>query len=331
MVDFSQFTADVEALWTEVGIASRYLGAIRGVLTSISLDEDAAQSDSPSRLLLPGLCCEAAGGNRRQARWVTTAWALLYLAAHLLDNAADDRLETEPLVSRGVSINVANGLMMGASLALSGLEAAGVKAKTARIVRDDFYRAGLEVCAGQHDDLTTVEPTLEQCWQIAKAKSGAFFALACKAGAQLATDDVARIDFLRVFGHCLGVLIQIADDVKDLWAAEGKCSDLSAGRRWTLPIAYAMSVTSGSERERLRACLRGAATDANAEAKAHGQIVESGALLYLAVEAERRRERARVALETGLQFTQAREQLLALLDKTVFHDHWLALADAVAV
>jgi len=58
-------------------------------------------------------------------------------------------------------------------------------------------------------------PTLEQWMQIAGAKSGAFFRLACHAGAAVATDQSATQDAFGDYGFRLGCLLQILDDLGD--------------------------------------------------------------------------------------------------------------------
>lgn len=303
----------VEHLWAEAGVESAYVHAMRLALASVEGGEarSGAVCGRLPLLSLPGLCCEAAGGARSQAEFVAAAWSLLYEAAHRLDDAEDGETEIGPPsgFDGGTTINVAIGLMTSASLVLCALG----NSEAAHAIRYDFYRTGLEMCAGQHADLTVREPTLEQCWQIAQAKSGSFFALACRAGARLADDDAARLELFGEFGRQLGVLVQIEDDVSGLGPTAGERSDLAAGQRWTLPIAYAMSVMPASDREQLRECLKTAPRDADAEAEARSRVIESGAVLYLTVEAERRRQRAETALSTAAPPSAVRDELLALL------------------
>jgi len=268
-------------------------------------------------LSLPGLCCEAAGSDRAQAAVIATAWRLLYEAAYWLDQVQDGEIQADPASGQGPgpAINIAIGLMTSAGLALCALEEGAANFETARAIRSDFYRTGLKMCAGQHADLTVREPTLEHCWQIAEAKSGEFFALACRAGARLADDDAARLERFSKFGYQLGVLIQIGDDLSGLGPAAGERSDLATGQRWTLPVAYAMSVLPAREREQLRQQLKAAPTDVAAEAEVRRRLIESGAVLYLIVEAERHRRKAEAALLKAAPPSRARDELLTLLNE----------------
>lgn len=309
--------APIARWWGEAGIESEYVEAMRLALASQEASTSCPVHGNSALLSLPGLCCEAAGGARvqRGVENVTAAWCLLYRAAHLFDHIADGDVapNAAPAFSPGQSLNIAVGMMTSASLALCALG----ENEAAHDIRRDFYRTGLEMCAGQHAGLTVREPTLAQCWQIAEARSGTFFALACRAGARLAESHVSRLVRFGEFGCQLGVLIQIGDDLTGLGPAAGERSDLAAGRRWTLPVAYAMSVMPGSDRKQLQELLRAAPGNADAEAQARRRIIESGAVLYLTIEAERCSRRAEAALKAAAPPSPAREELLALLQQVL--------------
>ncbi len=305
----------IEGLWAEAGVEPRYLEAMRAALVLEHADACVcascpARNTLPLRLL-PGLCCKAAGGEPQRAEIMTAAWGLLCEAAHLLDSIEDGEAEAglSSKFSPGQILNIAVGLITSASLALCAMG----DTEATRAIRSDFYRTGLKMCAGQHDDLTRCEPTLEQCWQIAGAKSGEFFALACRAGARLA--ETTHLDLFGEFGHHLGILIQIADDLSGLWPTVGERSDLATGKKWTLPVAYAMTVLPAPKHDELSQCLKTAPTVADAEEGARRLIVESGAVLYLTIEAEKHRRQGQVALEAAASPSAAREALLAMLNE----------------
>jgi geranylgeranyl diphosphate synthase type I len=277
-------------------------------------------------LELPGLCCEAAGGTRPRADSVAAAWVLLYQAAHLLDNVEDGDVDIALPFAAGPKINIATGLLASAGLALCDLP----DSASAQAIRGDFHQSVLQMCAGQHLDLTAKTPALEQCWQIAEAKSGAFFALACRSGARLADDDCARTHLFGEFGRHLGVLVQIGDDIGGLWFVNGERSDLAADHRWTLPMAYAVSVIPEADGNRLQQLLsiRNAGTLhessagqgrglREAEDEIRRLVIEHGALLYLTIEAERRRQQAEAALLKTDPSPAARDELMAMLSATL--------------
>ena len=213
----------------------------------------------------------------------------------------------------GAAINVSTGLLASLGLVLSGLEQAGASHAAAQAIRQDFFHTLLRMTSGQHSDLTLHEPSLEQCWRIAERKSGVFFALACRAGARLHTADAARLEGFGQFGLRLGILIQIGNDLDGLWPKDGGRGDLAVWPRWTLSVAHAMAVLDDAERERLRAALRAAPRDPDAEAEARGLIIAAGAVFYLVAEGQRNKQLARAALEAAAPSSLARDELLALL------------------
>src|SRR3990172_12240121 len=108
------------------------------------------------------------------------------------------------------------------------------------------------MASGQHADLVNPQPDLEQWLEIAGAKSGELFALACRCGARLATNDPARLKGFSDFGHHLGILLQILDDLEDLKPGSGvETPDLSPKVSRSLVVAYALDVLPRSEERRV--------------------------------------------------------------------------------
>jgi geranylgeranyl diphosphate synthase type I len=287
------------------------------------LKSDASiRSSSPSLSELVELCCLASGGERCYSEKCAAAWNVLYMALSILDGVEDGdvRDASWSVWGSGPAINISTGLIASAGVLLSTLEQAGVRTDVAQAIRIDFFQTLLRMSAGQHADLTLAEPTLEQCWQIAEAKSGYLFRLACQTGARVAGVELLRVDRLGLFGQILGVLIQIGDDVADLWPQQGTSSDLTASR-WTLPVAYAMTVLPTPERERLQDLLGATPDNPEAEAETRSRIITAGAMLYLATEAHRLQQRAHHLLIKAVPDSAARNELLKLLNTcTPFKD-----------
>ncbi len=141
---------------------------------------------------------------------------------------------------------------------------------------------------------------IQRYWQIAAAKSGAFFELGCRAGALLGDLTPEDIAPYAEYGWHLGLLIQIANDLAGLLNEDGS-SDL-IHRKPTLPVIYAFSVAPDAQAEQLRRAWTAAAHDAQARREVRRLVIELGAPQYVFVEAERHYRRARQALEqTGGQ------------------------------
>jgi competence protein ComQ len=212
---------------------------------------------------LPVLCCEAVGGDERQARVITVAWRLLYTAAKMLDDVEDGDLTTWRGIGPSQAINAATSLIFAAQLALSRLCELGVSEKLTLTICEDFNSTSLRICLGQHADLTEENPSIERYFQIVASKSGEPFALACRAGAPLGTRNPERVAHYSEFGYNLGVIIQIMDDFEGIWNIRCR-SDLVIGKR-ALPIIYAISVAPMSMRERIERLLVEATYDKDAE------------------------------------------------------------------
>lgn len=169
--------------------------------------------------LLPSLCCEACGALPERSVGVTTAWFLLQISAHLLDKVEDEELDRIGSIKMGVGVvtNLTTGMIFVAQWILNHLELDCVDASAAWDIQRAFHETVLSVCSGQHMDLSIPLPDLETCWQIAEAKSGAAFSLACYTGARLATNRTDVLNGLEKFGRHLGTIVQISDDLEDIW------------------------------------------------------------------------------------------------------------------
>lgn len=302
----------IRSLWNEANIAPDYRSAMDTALPRQRAEQGMGAAH-PTLADLPQLSYDAAGG-QHSIKSLTEAWNLLYAALHLLDNIEDgDAPGTWGRWGTGPAINIATGLLASANLALARLEQHGVSAAAAQHIREQLNHTLVQMCSGQHADLTCHAPSLEQCWNICEAKSGIFFALACEAGARATDANQGTVVLFRQFGLHLGMLIQIGDDLSGIWPTATAASDLLAQHRWTLPVAYAMSVLPPARRQQLRTALEHAPFDQQAEAEARRIVVGAGAVLYLAIEAERHSYEAEQALLRAACESPARTTLLALL------------------
>lgn len=311
-------SAQLEAIWAETEARPDYLNLMRRAL-SLGRAQGADADQGPMRWAqLPGLCCQAAGGDPLWADELTAAWLLLYLAADLMDSVQDGD-EPDPWWAEqgpGTALSAATGLFFSASLALNRLQTQSLQHAAAGEVVKDFYRSFLIMSSGQYLDLLQAQPSLEQYWQIAASKSGVFFSLACRSGARLATAETARLQGFSQFGKHLGMLVQVRDDLEDLMADPEDQTDprLLATSR-SLPVVYALEVSPPNVRSRLLDCLQRSAADEDAAREAWNLVDESGAALYVVAEMEQHRSQAMRALEQAQANPAARERLLGLVNQ----------------
>jgi hypothetical protein len=299
-------------LWNKERLDSGYQDAILSVLSRLW----SMQTHQNINLnALPVLCCEAISGNREKAEGVNAAWSLLYAASYLLDKIDDDEICMKLCFpfSMGCKTNIATGLIITSQLLLNGLEEDGIDFHVASVIRANFNSKILTMCAGQHSDLTLIEPTLDQAWQVTKSRSAEFFALGCYSGSRVASDDPEQISLLTTFGSYLGMVIQIANDLGGLWDNGFMRSDLAKGKR-RLPVVYALSVLPSDKANKLRKYLNSMDSDSFTECRAREMIVESGAVIYLMIELEKHKQKSRKVLNEVHASLVNIEQLLTLLN-----------------
>ena len=277
----------------------------------------AEKEEDASFVLLPTWICKAVGGDRRRAVPVAAAWCLLHTAALLLDDVEDQELDymAWPSMSPAQAVNAATGLIFASQMAWAHLGRLGVDGALSLSLQEIFGHTILQACVGQDLDLAADAFSLGDYWQVAEAKSGALFALACRGGAMLGTTDRQQVESSAEFGHNLGVLIQISDDFNGVWNAPG-AGDLVAGSK-SLPVVYALSVGGQETREHLLDLLSRTSVEGRAVSEARELLADLGALHYLMVQGQVYRRRAQAALLQLEQDTQTCAQLDALLHRVM--------------
>lgn len=274
------------------------------VSDNLATQFDHADTRTPF-VLVPSLCCQSCGEPAERSIGVSIAWFLLQVSASLLDKVEDQELESVHLQTNdaGVITNLTTGLVFVAQWILNHLELDQVDAGAAWDIQRAFHETVLSVCSGQHLDLSVNAPDLSTCWQIAEAKSGAAFGLACYAGARLATNRSDVLDAFQRFGCELGTIVQIDDDIEDL--ADVALTGASWRMNKTLIGAYmkfAASSPNNADDDRI-AC---ATQDPTRE------FIRRGSILYLQLEKLKYATRAEKAL-SGLNLKDEFNHHLASL------------------
>jgi geranylgeranyl pyrophosphate synthase len=316
----SDFTAElkqqIEALWAETGAWQDLVEVMRLVLFSQQSTNTGPDGFLVRLARLPGLCCQASGGDAQWANHLTIAWLLFYAAADLMDSVQDQDMPDPWWEEQGpaAALNAATGLYFSASWALTNLYHQGTSQETAADIVKKFYESLMVMSSGQQRELTHPEPTIKKYWMSVEAKSGTFFSLACCGGARLATENPDMLENFGQFGHHLGVVIQLLDDLDDVRSPRGvgvpgQKPELAR----SLPAVYALEVSSPAQRARLRESLRSAPIDPSAAEKAMDIIDASGAGTFMIAEIERHKAIALESLENANPTSLAGEELKKLL------------------
>jgi geranylgeranyl diphosphate synthase type I len=182
-----------------------------------------------------------------------------------------------------------------------------------------------ELTRGQTQDLAfekRADVTLDECLDMAAAKTGSLLAASTAIGALLAGAPAPTVAALQTFGTQFGLAFQLVDDVLGIWgdpAVTGKPahSDLRA-RKKSLPVTWAFGRDVDPE---LRAWLAGEGEpDPDCVARVAELLLAMGARNWALGEARHRMAAAEAALSSVDLDPRARADLLALARFVVDRD-----------
>lgn len=176
----------------------------------------------------------------------------------------------------------------------------------------DLIRGQVEDLAFEKRD----DVTVEQCLNMAAAKTGSLLSASTAIGAVLAGAEADVVDALTMYGAHIGLAFQLVDDLLGIWGdpdTTGKpvFSDLRS-RKKSLPVTYALSQGGPAARE-LASWL--ATPDAVSEddlRRAADLVADAGGRDWAASEAERRLRLGECALAAVALPDRPRAELLTL-------------------
>lgn len=185
-------------------------------------------------------CCVAAGGRWEQATATAGAIELFMAALELLDDEEDSEesvLRSELGPAR--LLNVSTGLLFLAQTSLTS--ARGEQATS--ILLDWALRA----CSGQDADLATESTAgigIAEALTVTEWKSASLAAAACQLGALCGGADFALQARYAQFGAYLGMVSQLANDMRGAFSGGAGKTDIAL-RRPTLPLVCAAHQAPG--------------------------------------------------------------------------------------
>lgn len=193
--------------------------------------------------LLPLVVCESISGHYKQSLPAAVAFQLFIVAGNIFDDIedADSPQSLSARYSPAIAINVATTLVALAEKEIIRLKTQGVAELTITQIQDVFNSSFIDVCIGQHLDLSLIQGSViseEIYLKIIELKTGSTMKCACHVGALLATNDIDLINLFIDFGRSLGMASQIANDIQGILSG----NDIQR-RKVTLPIIYALSQT----------------------------------------------------------------------------------------
>jgi geranylgeranyl pyrophosphate synthase len=274
------------------------------------------EQDSSKWAILPGLCCQAAGGQAEWANDIAAAWLLFYIAADIMDTIEDlDQPETWWVeLGPGAALNMASGLYFTATRILDQLYHKQPTRKSAAEIVQKVIDGFLIMCSGQHNDLVRDHFTLDEYWVTSAAKSGQFFGMACWAGARVNFNDPAKLDCYQEFGRHLGMLIQILDDLEEFENLHALTSEIEwRNLQKALPVIYTLEVVQKPVKAQFIECLNRAHLDPQAVENVIRIMEECGVVVYLLAEIERNSNSALSRLSSAGPETNASQYLAGMV------------------
>jgi geranylgeranyl pyrophosphate synthase len=235
-----------------------------------------------------------------EGRPLWAACTAIHVAADILDDIADGDLSScwggaDPNQIILVALDLMGYVK---DQALDKLSECGIDSETTNQIRRILSEGIHRMSEGQYRDLT-FKPgegiSLADVEEIVQNKSGAQLEMFSCAAAVLGGATEAQADDFALFGRYLAMAGQIVNDCHDIWGKE-KSSDLRNGRL-TTPVAYALN-HSGDAAFLYEALMKAQTTsDPNLLVKIKQELVQRGALIYVAMKASSYKYKALYHLE----------------------------------
>ncbi|HEX2280901.1 MAG TPA: polyprenyl synthetase family protein, partial [Thermomicrobiales bacterium] len=210
------------------------------------------------------LCCDAAGGDPRQAVPVAASIELLHNFTLIHDDIQDmaelrrHRQTVWSLWGVPQAINAGDAMFAAAHVALNRSVERGVPAQVTLDLSSALHATTLRIVEGQVLDLgfehRTDVDSREYLAMIA-GKTAAIIRFACWAGAKVAGLSGDRVSAFGALGNAIGMGFQIRDDFLGVWGATettGKApADDIRRRKQALPILLLKERSSPGDRNRI--------------------------------------------------------------------------------
>ncbi|MEQ8463813.1 polyprenyl synthetase family protein [Coleofasciculus sp. E1-EBD-02] len=197
--------------------------------------------------ILPLASCQAVDGEAKEAIHVCAALLALGLCLRILDDLEDQDRDGQLWKEVGATRawNYASAIHI---LSFEILSKASLEPKIFHKINQSYIDAFFRISVGQDRELVGTTRTVEDYWLTVEMKSAGFVATACATGAMVGTDNPELIQSCGVFGHHLGLALQILNDMESIWQPDG-ITDLKQGKI-TLPLLYGLE-SHHSERDEL--------------------------------------------------------------------------------
>lgn len=185
--------------------------------------------------MLPLISCQAVNGRPRNAIYVSAALIAAEVCVRIFDDLVDkDRPgQLWEQVGEARAWNYASALHI---LSFEILSKAPYHPQVFHDINQLYIDAFFCIAVGQDRDIAGVTQTIEDYWSTIELKTATAYSAACASGAVVGTENSKLIEACYVYGHHVGLAIQIFNDMESIWQPDGN-TDLKQGKV-TLPLLY---------------------------------------------------------------------------------------------
>ena len=262
-----------------------------------------AQNSRSSRL--PELACRAVGGDEEKVVPLMTAVACCHISIVLVDDILDD--DPKGLYRRFGAGVAANFGLAFQSVAYRIVSEMGLETAVQQQLLAELIHLNLKTAYGQHLD---VQETMSEdhYWATVEAKSTPFYGAGFFLGALVGGADESLAYQLRQFGRIIGKIIQVSDDLADVYKTPAS-PDWQRGSG-NLAILYAR-LADHPDQQRFAALLP-QVNDLSSLEEAQQILLQSGAVSYCIYHLLQQAREARALLdECELAQPELLQQFLA--------------------
>jgi geranylgeranyl diphosphate synthase type I len=187
--------------------------------------------------MLPLVTCQAVGGQAKEAVHVSAALIAAERCVRIFDDLEDkDRPgQLWQQVGEARAWNYASAIHI---LSFEILSKAPYHPRVFHDINQLYIDAFFYIAAGQDRDIAGITRTIEDYWSTIELKTAMAYAAACASGAIVGTETPTLIEACYLYGHHVGLAIQIFNDMESIWQPDGR-TDLKQGKV-TLPLLYGL-------------------------------------------------------------------------------------------